>query len=163
METQKSNLFFIFDKNKFDRPSCWNYSHDIVWFSIFMTRYRCLFFDICWVWRLKQKHITDVGSAQHLSYVFAPASLRLSLSRCWERGCENIWVIMYHSATVTKYVGRGLLRPSSIIWYWVSIGHWIQLQIAIGSVIYNKPRAKSLVIMQRVNTNMRRPQGRSME
>ena len=40
---------------------------------------------------------------QHL-----PLSMPLPLSRCWDRGWENIWVIMYHSATVMKYVGRGL-------------------------------------------------------
>ena len=30
-------------------------------------------------------------------------------------GWENIWEIMYHSATVTKYVGLEPLRPPSII------------------------------------------------
>ncbi len=81
----KIKLIFIFGKNKFNRPSCWNYTytypgrHSMVFLFCQDTG---VFFSE-----------TDVGFG----------------------GWENIWEIMYHSANVTKYVGLEPLRPSSII------------------------------------------------
>jgi hypothetical protein len=82
-----------------------------------------------------------------------PLSMPLPLSRCWDRGWENIWEIMYHSATVTKYVGRGLsaLHLSSSVFSYLCLS-CISISLACFTLVAPSPYS-CVVDLSTTNTN----------